>query len=300
MGNPVKIWMNKKFVEWDKARVHISTHSLNYGALAFEGIRFYNTEKGTALFRLDDHINRLFYSSSCIGINVPYSKEYLINTIKRLIKINKINQGYIRPSFFYGQGKVGVGPSGVKPMFVISIFPIKKYLNKKQLKVKISKFIRVHPKSTFADAKISGNYLNSILAILDVKKEGYDEALLLDYKGNIAEGSAENFFIIKNKVIYTPKLGNILDGITRKCILRVAKDLGYTTIEKNINPNEAITADEAFFTGTAIEVHPIKQINKTIIGNGKIGPITKVLIKTFSDIVRGKNKQYIQWLYPID
>lgn len=296
MKKPEKIWMNGRFINWKDANTHVLTHSLNYGSSVFEGIRFYKTSRGTAIFCLRGHIERLFYSANLAGITIPYSKDEIAKIIKKSIKINKVKEGYIRPLFFYGSGWIQVDPSFCKPNFVIAILPLKEYHKKKMIKIRVSRFIRPHPKSTYTNAKLSGNYINSILAILDVKRYGYDEALLLDHKGYVAEGPAENFFMVKDGKIYTPKVGNILNGITRKCIIKISRDLGYKVYEKDIRPSELKNIDEAFFSGTAVGIHPIGMIGKKKIGNGDIGEITKRLMKTYSDVVAGNDKKYHSWL----
>jgi len=261
----------------------------------FEGIRFYETDKGPAVFRLKDHTDRLFKSAEAFEMDIPFTKEEVNKAILETIKVNKLKEGYIRPLIIFGYGKMGVNPEGAPVNCSIAVWPWGKYLGS-DVKVKIPKIIRIHPQTTDPNAKICGNYANSILASLEIKKQGYDEALLLDYRGLCAEGPGENVFCTKNEKIYTPKLGTILPGITRKSIIQIAKDEGYEVIEKDITVDEIKNAQEAFFSGTAAEVTSIRQIDDTVIGDGKIGPITTKLRDIFMDIVHGKNEKYKDWL----
>jgi len=289
------IWLNGKFVRWKEAKVHLLSNALHYGSGVFEGIRFYETTKGPAVFRLKEHLERLFYSAEVIKIKIPFSKKDLLKAILDLIKINKLKEGYIRPIVFYGYGKMSLNPLGAEINVGIAAWPWSKYL-KETAKVKISKFIRLHPRSVISDAKVSGYYVNSILATLDAQLSGYDEAILLDYRGYIAEGAGENIFIVKDKVLLTPKLGSILPGITRKTVIEIAKDLKIKTKEKDISVKELLNADEVFFTGTAAEITPVVQINNKLINKGKEGEITKRIREFFNEIKLGKVKKYLKWL----
>ncbi|MGC8981458.1 MAG: branched-chain amino acid transaminase [Minisyncoccia bacterium] len=289
------IWMNGKFVKWEDAKIHILSHALHYGSGVFEGIRCYKTNRGPAIFRLNEHIDRLFNSAKFLKIKIPFNKNQIKKAIIELIKINKVDECYIRPIVFYGYGKMGLNPKGAEINCAIAIWPWGKYL-KDKVKVKISKFIRLHPKSIISEAKICGYYVNSIFASLDAKDSNFDEALLLDYRGYIAEGPGENIFIVKNKIICTPKLGNILPGITRDSIIRIAKDLKFKVIEKDISIKELKNCDEAFFTGTAAEVTPIFKIDNKLINRGEIGEITKILKEKFHKIVYGEEPKYKNWL----
>lgn len=288
--------MDGKLIDWQKAKIHILTHTLHYGAGVFEGIRFYHTKKGPAVFRLKEHIDRLFYSASCFKMKVSFSKEEIRRAIKNLIKINKVKQGYIRPIIYFGSGIMGLNPQKAPVNCAVAVWPWGSYLGDQAVKVKISKFIRIHPKSSFAQAKICGHYANSILASIEIKEKGFDEALLLDYQGNVAEGPGENIFMVKNKVLIAPSASSILPGITRKTIIQLAKDLGYKVKEKKISPSELKKADELFFCGTAAEVTAIKQVDNKIIGKGKIGSVTEVLKNEYLKIVHGENKKYEHWL----
>lgn len=287
----MKIWLNKKNIKENEAEIPLLTHSLHYGSAIFEGIRFYNTEKGPAIFRLEDHIDRLFYSASVIDLKIYEKKFEIIKAVKEVIKSNKLTDGYIRPIGYFGK-KMGLDPKTTKTHIAIAAWAWGKYLND-EVKVKISKIIRLHPKSVDVNAKISGYYVNSILATQEVNKQGYDEALLLDYKGFIAEGPGENIFFVKNNVLYTPKKGNILPGITRDSVITIAKNLCIKVIEKNIKPREIKSFDEAFFTGTAAEITLIGSINKKKFKEFKIG---KLIHNEYQNIVHGKNSTYKNWL----
>lgn len=290
------IWFNGEFIEWDNAKVHFLAHTLHYGAGAFEGIRFYKTEDGPAVFRLDEHLERLFYSCRAIHMEPSYSLEDLREATKELVARNKIDQGYIRPIVYYGYGIMGLNPSKAPVNYGIACWAWGAYLPHEMVDVKISKYIRIHPKSTVADAKICGNYVNSILAVLELKDSHYHEALLLDADGNVAEGPGENIFIVKNETLYTPKLGTILPGITRDTAMRMWRDFGNEVIEKDLTPDDIYNADEAFFTGTAAEVTPIKSLDDKPIGKGSLGPVTEKIRDTYLDIVFGRNEQYRDFL----
>lgn len=291
-----KIWLDGKFVDLEKAKIHVLTHTLHYGGGAFEGIRAYETDKGPAVFRLKDHIKRLFYSAKVLGMKIPFSPKEIENAILKLIKINKVKECYIRPIAFYGYGKMVLNPKGAPVNLAIAIWPWEKLLGEKPVKVKISSYIRIHPKSTVVDAKICGHYVNSILATLEAQKAGFDEALFLDYEGFVAEGPGENIFIVKDKKIFTPEKGSILPGITRDTVLKICSDLGITAKEKRISLEELKNADEAFFVGTAAEITPIAKINDTLINNGKVGEITQKIRKLYQRIIHGKEKKYLYWL----
>ena len=291
-----KIWMDGKLVPWKDAKIHVLSHTLHYGLGVFEGIRFYETPKGPAVFRLKAHVDRLFDGAKKSFMKVPYSKEEISKAILETIKVNGTKAGYIRPIFFYGYGKMGLDPHGAPVNASIAIWPWGSYLGDEAVKVKTSSFMRIHPKTTHAASKICGHYVNSIFASCEAKAEGYQEALLLDYEGNIAEGPGENFFIIKDGKLLTPKLGNILEGITRKSIIQLAKDEGIEVEETTLTPEDMKNADEAFFTGTAAEVSPIASLDDKQIGEKAPGPITAKIKEKFLDIVHGKNPKYEDWL----
>lgn len=262
----------------------------------FEGIRCYETDRGPAVFRLKDHIDRLYYSADTLKMKIPFSKEEFIEAVKETVRKNNLKAGYIRPICFFGYGKMGLNPAGAPVNCAIAVWPWGKYLGEDAVKVKTSDYVRIHPKSTHADAKICGHYVNSIFASVEVKEKGYDEALLLDYKGNIAEGPGENIFIVKDGKLLTPPLGTILKGITRASIIQLAKDQGIKVEEKTLTLEEVYNADETLFTGTAAEVTAIRSVDDKPIGNEAPGPVTSKLRDLFMDIVHGKNKKYKNWL----
>jgi len=292
MGKVNFCWLNGKIIKLKDAKINILSHCLHYGSGAFEGIRCYQTKKGPAVFRLDDHLKRLIKSASFLDIKVDYSLEEIKKAVFETIKKNKLKECYIRPIIFYGEGKMGLDPKGAEINFGIFVWPWGKYL-KESVKVAISKFIRLHPKSVISEAKICGYYVNSIFATKEVKKRGYDEAILLDYEGFVAEGPGENIFIVKNNILFTPKKKSILPGITRDSIIKFSKDLGYKVIEKNISKKELYQCDEAFFCGTAAEITPIYQIEKY---KKKIGPVSLKIKEKYQKIVRGEDKKYLKWL----
>lgn len=293
------IWRNGEFIPWADATTHLLTHSLHYGAAAFEGIRAYETERGTAIFRLEDHLRRLFYSASVINMQIPYSIEELANATKELIKKNELKACYIRPLVYYGYGKMGVSPIGAPLEIAIACWSWDKYIPHKHVDMKTNKYVRIPRNASVADAKLIGNYLNSILGILEIKGTDYHETLFLDNDGYIAEGPAENIFFIKNNILYTPKLGAILAGITRDTVLEIAQKFGIKTCEINIKLQDAYYADEVFLTGTAIEIMPVRSIDNKTIKDGEIGPITKKIQKYYLDLVYGKIKEwpnYLSWV----
>jgi branched-chain amino acid aminotransferase len=290
------IWHNGKFVPWADAKTHVLSHALHYGGGAFEGIRFYKTPNGTAIFRLSDHIDRLFYSANALKMNLPYSKEEITHAVKEIVTMNKLEAGYIRPIVFYGYGRLGVNPVGIPVDIAIACWPWGAYLPHEAVDVKTSKYIRIHPESTVVDAKLCGHYVNSILASLELQGTHYHEALFLDSHGHVTEGAGENFFMCEQGVIYTPHLGGILSGITRHTIMNLAKNLKLDLVERHITLNEVFHAEEAFFTGTAAEVTPIRSINDRILGQGAIGKITATLKAAYMDLVQGRNDEFIHYL----
>ena len=307
MEETKKIWLDGKFVNWQDAKIHVLTHTLHYGGGVFEGIRAYQTKKGPAVFRLDDHLKRFYSSALGLEMKIPFSKRELKQAILKLIKINKVSESYIRPIAFYGYGKMGLYPKGASVKTAIALWPWSTYLGEKPIKVIISKFIRLHLRSVISNAKVCGYYVNSIYASLEAKKKKADEALLLDYQGYLAEGPGENIFIVKNTLrvgdspsrrpkIFTPFKTSILPGITRDTVFKIARDLKLFVKEKKITPKELKSADEVFFTGTAAEICPIGQIDKTIINNGKIGKITSQIRDLYRKIIHGEEKKYLNWL----
>lgn len=289
------IWMDGKLEKWEDSKIHILTHTLHYGSGVFEGIRVYDTSKGPAIFRLKEHVERLFNSAKSFGIQVDYSIEEIEKAIIDTVKANKLKDGYIRPLIYFGYGKMGLATDGAKVNVSISCWPWPAYFGDKALRVKTSSFIRIHPKSSIQEAKISGHYINSILAHQEAHSHGYDEALMLGYNGKITEGSAANFFILKDGKMYTPPAGNILIGITRNSVIQIARDLGIEVIEKDLVLEDAYSADEAFFTGTAVEIAPIESIDdKKLKENSE--KIAYMLKEKYSNIVRGKEEKYLGWL----
>jgi len=288
--------MNNNLINWDEAKIHVLTHSLHYGSAVFEGIRCYKTVKGAAVFRLNDHIKRMFKSSNSLRMKIPYTEELLSEAVVKTIKANNLSECYIRPIAYYGYGVMGLNPSNAPVDVSIAVWPWDSYLGDKPSKVMTSSYIRVHPDSTNVKAKISGHYVNSIIANLEAKEKGFDEALLLDYADHVAEGPGENIFIIKDHVIYTPEIGSILPGITRKTIIRLAKDLGYDVVKTELELIDVLDADEVLFCGTAAEVHPITQVDDVVINNGQVGEVTSILKNLYSDVVHGRTNEYNFWL----
>lgn len=291
-----KIWLDGQLVDWADAQTHILTHTLHYGGGVFEGIRCYKTATGPAIFRLKEHIERLFYSASVLQMAVPFSQEQIEQAVLQIIKVNEVEECYVRPLIFFGD-KMGLNPQGAPLHIAIAAWPWEAYLgDKSAVSVKISKYMRMHPRSADIKAKICGYYANSILASLEAHKKGFDEALFLDYQGSVAEGPGENIFFVEQGKIITPTSDNILAGITRDSVLRIAQDFGLTTSQEEISPERAKSVDEAFFTGTAVEVCPIGKIDQAVIGQGQPGKITLRIKNVFEQVVRGNNQTYLSWL----
>lgn len=295
------IWFDGELVLWEEAKVHVLTHALHYGTGVFEGIRTYKcTEGGSAVFRLREHVRRFFDSAKILNIKIPYSQEEIEEAIITTLKANKLEEGYIRPLAFVGDGAMGVHPSTNPIRVIIAVWPWGAYLGEealeKGIRVKTSSFTRHHVNVMMTKAKICGNYVNSVLAKTEAVANGYDEALMLDVDGYVAEASGENFFIIRDSKIKTSPLGPVLPGITRDCIITIAKDMGYEVIEQRFTRDEVYMADEAFFTGTAAELTPVREVDRRIIGTGVAGPITKLFQQEFFKIVRGENLKYAGWL----
>jgi len=295
-----KIWMDGTFVDWDNATVHILTHTLHYGLGVFEGIRCYETREGPAIFRLNEHIDRLYNSAHIFLIDIPYSKEEIRDAIIKTIKVNKIKECYIRPLVYIGYGAMGLYPKENPIKVSIAVWPWGAYLGDEGLKngirVKTSSFIRNHVNSDMTRGKVCGYYVNSQLAKKEAILCGYDEALLLDTEGYVAEGSGENIFMTRNQILKTTPLTSILEGITRNSIIEIANNEGIKILEERFTRDELYIADEAFFTGTAAEVTPIREVDGRAIGKGVPGEITKRLQSLFFDIVKGKDKKYESWL----
>jgi len=296
-----KIWMNGKLVPFKNAKVHVLTHALHYSTSIFEGIRCYDTPNGSAIFRLPEHVDRFFNSAKLYGMKIPYSKKYISDSIIKTVKASKLKQCYIRPLAYYGYGTMGLTPLKNKVDVSISCWEWKMGESKagkfSGARCKISKWIRIDSRSQPMQAKSAANYSNAALARVEALKAGYDEAIMLNNKGHVAEGSAENIFVVKNGKITTPPLSaDILNGITRDSAIQMIKSNGKKISEKNITVKNLLSADEIFMTGTAAEVKSVTRVNRTKIGSGKIGPITRELQSSFMDIVMGKNKKFLSWL----
>ncbi len=296
-----KIWLDGELVDWREANIHVLSHTLHYGCGAFEGVRAYDTSNGTAIFRLEDHTNRLFNSAKVLRMSIPFSKEQLNQAQLEVVRANGLKSAYIRPLAWIGSEKLGVNPTGNTIHVAIAAWYWGAYLGEEALargiRIKTSTYSHHHVNVTMTQAKAVSNYSNSILANLEATGDGYDEALLLDTAGFVSEGSGENVFIVRDGVLYTPDLSaGALNGITRNTILRIAKDLGIDAVEKRITRDEFYLADEAFFTGTAAEVTPIRELDRVQIGIGARGPVTEKIQKAFFDIVNGRNPAYAHWL----
>ncbi|MGB0849347.1 MAG: branched-chain amino acid transaminase [Thiolinea sp.] len=294
------IWLDGEMVPWREAKVHVLTHTLHYGMGVFEGVRAYETDSGTAIFRLDDHTDRLFNSGKIMRMDIPFSKEELNEVQRAVVRENNLKSAYLRPMCFYGSEGMGLRADGLKVHCMVAAWEWGAYLGadnmKNGIRIKTSSFTRHHVNITMCKSKANGNYINSMLALREAIDDGYDEALLLDNEGYVAEGSGENFFIVKKGVIYTPDLTSALDGITRQTLLKLATDLGIEIVEKRLTRDEVYIADEAFFSGTAAEVTPIRELDRRPIGNGTRGPITEKLQTLYFDIVAGRKPEYSEWL----
>lgn len=295
-----KIWMDGELVDWDHANVHILTHTLQYGLGVFEGIRCYETKNGPAIFRLKEHVDRLFNSAHIFLMEIPYTKKEIEDAIIETVAINKIKECYIRPLVYIGYGAMGLYPKGNPIRVSIAVWPWGAYLGEegleKGIRIKVSSFIKAHVNSNMARGKVCGYYVNSQLAKKEAIACGYDEALLLDTEGYVSEGSGENIFIVRNGILKTTPLTSILEGITRDSIIEIAHNEGIEVMEDRFTRDELYIAEEAFFTGTAAEVTPIREVDGRVIGEGKHGKITRKLQSIFFDVVKGKNKKYESWL----
>jgi len=301
-----KIWMDGELVDWRDAKIHVLSHTLHYGCGAFEGVRAYKTaDGGTSIFRLAEHTERLFNSAKILRMKIPFTQEQLNEAQKQVVRENNLESCYLRPLIWIGSEKLGVSPKGNKIHAMVAAWSWGAYLGeegmKRGIRVKTSSYTRHHVNITMTQAKTVSNYTNSILANMEALDDGYDEALLLDASGFVSEGAGENVFVVKNGVVYTPDLSaGALNGITRNTILHVCKDLGIELVQKRITRDEVYIADEAFFTGTAAEVTPIRELDRVEIGNrgdgGARGPVTEKIQAAFFDIVNGKNPKYAHWL----
>ena len=295
------IWMDGQLIDWRDAKVHVLTHTLHYGCGAFEGVRAYQTDKGTAIFRLQEHTQRLFNSAKILRMQIPFSQEQLNEAHKQVLRENKLNSAYIRPLVWIGSEKLGVSPKGNTVHAMIAAWTWGAYLGEdglnKGIRIKTSSYTRHHVNITMTQAKTVSNYTNSILANMEATDDGYDEALLLDSSGFVSEGAGENLFLVKDGVVYTPDLSaGALNGITRNTVLHICKDLGLEVVQKRITRDECYIADEMFFTGTAAEVTPIREMDRIQIGQGARGPMTANIQSAFFDIVNGRNPKYAHWL----
>lgn len=294
------IWFDGKLVPWRDANVHVLTHSLHYGMAVFEGVRAYKTEQGTAIFRLPEHTKRLFNSAKIFQMGLPFDEKTISDAQLEVVRANNLSSCYLRPIAWIGSEKLGISARGNTIHMAIAAWEWGAYLGEdglnKGIRVKTSSYTRHHVNVSLVRAKASGYYINSILANQEVTANGYDEALLLDTDGYVSEGSGENVFIVRNGILFTPDLASCLDGITRDAIITIAKDLGIEVREKRITRDEMYCADEAFFTGTAAEVTPIRELDDRAIGNGTRGPVTEKIQKVFFDTIAGKNDRYRHWL----
>lgn len=296
-----KIWMDGQLIDWRDAKIHVLSHTLHYGCGAFEGVRAYDTVKGTAIFRLREHTERLFNSAKILRMKIPFSLDEVIEAQRVVVKANNLKSCYLRPLTWIGSEKLGVSPKGNKIHLMIAAWSWGAYLGeegmKRGIRVKTSSYTRHHVNITMTQAKAVSNYTNSILANMEATDDGYDEALLLDSSGFVSEGAGENLFVIKGGVVYTPDLSaGALNGITRNTVFNICQDLGLKLVEKRITRDEVYICDEAFFTGTAAEVTPIRELDRVQIGQGSRGPITEKIQSAFFDIVNGRNPKYAEWL----
>ncbi len=308
MGFPVgpeaakaRIWMNGELIPWDQAKIHVMTHALHYGSGVFEGIRAYETKKGPAIFRLDEHLDRFFLSAKVYHMEYRFTRDQLRDACKAVVKTNHLKSAYIRPIAFVGYGRLGVVPTGLPIDVAIGAWEWGSYLGPEALdkgvRIALSPWRRIKPDALPVSAKASGQYISSILGTYVLRKNGYQEALFLDDYGNVSEGSGENFFLVKDNRILTPdSSSSILEGITRDTVMTIARDMGYEVVEKKLVMGEVFAADEAFFTGTAAEVTPIREIEERAVGDGKVGPITRTIQETYFKTVRGEAPKYEKWL----
>lgn len=294
------IWFDGQMVDWREAKVHVLTHTLHYGMGVFEGVRAYHADAGTAIFRLQAHTDRLFRSAKIMDMNMPFSKDELNAAQIAAVKENGLDSAYLRPMVFYGSEGMGLRADNLKTHVIVAAWEWGAYLGQEALeqgiRIRTSSFTRHHVNISMCKAKANGQYINSMLALSDALRDGYDEALLLDVDGFVAEGSGENFFMVYDGVIYTPELTSALDGITRATVIQLANEAGYEVREKRITRDEVYVADEAFFTGTAAEVTPIRELDGRTIGCGSRGPVTEVLQKKYFDVVHGKSAAHEDWL----
>jgi branched-chain amino acid aminotransferase len=299
-----QIWLDGELVPWQEARVHVLTHTFHYGLGVFEGVRAYKTEsQGTCIFRLHEHTDRLFRSAKILQMDMPWDKQALNEAQCEVVRVNELEEGYLRPMCFLGSEGMGLRADNLKTHVMVAAWPWPSYMDPEArdrgIAVRTSSYTRHHVNITMCKAKANGNYINSIMALREALDSGCEEALMLDNEGYVAEGSGENFFMVRDGVIYTPDLTSCLDGITRNAIFKIAADEGYQVREKRITRDEVYICDEAFFTGTAAEVVPIRELDRRQIGEGSRGPVTEKLQGTYFDAVRGRSSRYAEWLTPV-
>ncbi|MBK1655643.1 branched-chain amino acid transaminase [Allochromatium vinosum] len=294
------IWLDGEMVPWREAKTHVLTHTLHYGMGVFEGVRAYPTARGTAIFRLEEHTRRLFNSAHILGMPMPWDQETINQAQRDVVRENGLESAYIRPMCFYGAEGMGLRADNLQVHCMVAAWSWGAYLGEENMRngirIKVSSFTRHHVNTTMCRAKANGNYMNSMMALQEALRDGYDEALLLDAAGFVMEGSGENIFIVRDGVLYTPDLTSALDGITRRTVMTLCEELGLKVVEKRITRDEVYIADEAFFTGTAAEVTPIREIDGRAIGSGTRGPITERLQTLYFDQVHGRREQHPEWL----
>src|SRR5690554_545846 len=297
------IWFDGELIPWRDAKVHVLTHSLHYGMGAFEGVRAYETERGTCIFKLQEHTDRLFRSRHILKMNIPFSKEQVNEAQRAVVRENNLREAYLRPLIFFGSEGMGLRADNLKVHVMVAAWSWPSYMSpeakEKGIKVRVSSYTRHHVNISMTKAKASGHYINSMLALDEALRSGCEEALLLDPEGYVAEGSGENIFIVRDGVLYTPELTACLDGITRRTIFTLAEEIGLKVVEKRITRDEVYVADEAFFTGTAAEVMPIREVDGREIGSGSRGPITEKLQTMYFDTVKGRRESALEWLTPV-
>ncbi|QGU31639.1 branched-chain amino acid transaminase [Thermochromatium tepidum] len=294
------IWLDGELIPWREAKTHVLTHTLHYGMGVFEGVRAYPTARGTAIFRLEDHTRRLFNSAHILGMPMPWDQETLNQAQRAVVRENGLEAAYIRPMCFYGPEGMGLRADNLQVHCMVAAWSWGAYLGEDNMKngirIKVSSFTRHHVNATMCRAKANGNYMNSMLALQEALRDGYDEALLLDAAGFVMEGSGENVFIVRDGVLYTPDLTSALDGITRRTVMTLCQEIGLKVVEKRLTRDEVYIADEAFFTGTAAEVTPIREVDARSIGSGTRGPITERLQALYFDQVHGRRESHPEWL----
>lgn len=298
------IWFDGELVPWREAKVHVLTHTLHYGMGVFEGVRAYHTEShGTAIFRLQEHTQRMLNSAKIVGMGIPYDIDTLNEAQRTVVRENGLKEAYLRPMAFFGSEAMGLRADNLRTHVIVASWEWPSYMSPEALeqgiRIHTSSYTRHHVNITMCKAKANGNYINSMMALREALENGYDEALLLDVEGYVAEGSGENIFIVRDGILYTPELTSCLDGITRGSVIQLAQEQGYEVREKRITRDEVYIADEAFFTGTAAEVLPIRELDNRTIGSGARGPVTGLLQSLYFDAVRGRNGDHPEWLAPV-